>query len=415
MRNILYPALGRLSNEIPIMLPSAAAPLFDAKGESFPKSAQQAKSWCRVKNLDLATQAAELAPQMNPIARDVCTALGCAPLTEMDAADKGLRASRDYFALDVPDSVPQDAARFLQYRRAAQAMGEYPAKFDLLRRNAESHMQSGGPLPEVFISILRMQTAAPPRYDKSLVVPSVQESSGVHAAAVRCDIFPDRLATVRDTRLRWRRKTRGSPSIPQILTTLKREWRTTRKKGKWKRGCAKPNGLNPWTGGRHVVCATVNFARYLGAHSVGAKSRWPRPLFSSQCELPSTLFLRLVWRTGAFARETWVPMVQEGGPRVGSSSVPAEPLSGSSESAAALDTGAPATLACCKWPHHHTAALERLEAPITGPDPACAELKFGNGRMEEVRFAAENLRGVAGRQGTLNTFLLGADIPTPLR
>ena len=47
----------------------------------------------------------------------------------------------------------QDVTRFVQYRRAAKSMVEYLAKFDLLRRDAESRVRPGGSSPEAFTSI----------------------------------------------------------------------------------------------------------------------------------------------------------------------------------------------------------------------------------------------------------------------
>ena len=48
--------------------------------------------------------------------------------------------------------------------------------FDLLRREAGSMMQTGGAILEVFVTVLRMQNAAPPRPEKSLILASVQAS-----------------------------------------------------------------------------------------------------------------------------------------------------------------------------------------------------------------------------------------------
>ena len=80
-----------------------------------------------------------------------------------------LEAISDYLAPDASDTVYQDAARFFQYKRTAQSPGEYSAKFDLRRRKAESRMQPGGPPPEAFISMLRMQDASLSRSDRSLL------------------------------------------------------------------------------------------------------------------------------------------------------------------------------------------------------------------------------------------------------
>ena len=45
-------------------------------------------------------------------------------LMEMDASDRVSRMSREYFAPDALGMVHQDAAHRLQYKGAAQVMGE---------------------------------------------------------------------------------------------------------------------------------------------------------------------------------------------------------------------------------------------------------------------------------------------------
>ena len=46
-------------------------------------------------------------------------------------------------------------------------------------------MQMGGASPETCVTILSMQNAPPPPGDKSLVLPSVRESLGITAKAIR--------------------------------------------------------------------------------------------------------------------------------------------------------------------------------------------------------------------------------------
>ena len=53
--------------------------------------------------------------------------------------------------------------------------------------------------------------------------------------------------------------------------------------------------------------------------------------------------------------------------------------------------------------------------PPAKPYPVCAILKFGDGRMNEVRFATYLLVGTAGGRGKFTAFLMDADTPALLR
>ena len=99
----------------------------------------------------------------------------------------------------------------------------------------------------------------------------------------------------------------------------------------------------------------------------------------------------------------------------GSFSISAEPFPGFSlkrgGSAAVLETGPTANLACFKWRKNHTGLLKKFGPPAAEASPACARPKFGNSRIEEIRFAADAPVEIAGRRGTTETFLVEADIP----
>ena len=86
--------------------------------------------------------------------------------------------SRDYLAPETADSMYQQKALFLQFKRAAQTMDAYSVKSDLLRRTAESKVQMGEAFPEASASVPRMQTAALPRLGLSLPLIRMQGNLG---------------------------------------------------------------------------------------------------------------------------------------------------------------------------------------------------------------------------------------------
>ena len=138
------------------------------------------------------------------------------------------------------------------------------------------------------------------------------------------------------------------------------------------------------------------------------------------------------------------PSVQGEVPSIGPNPVSAEPLSSlfarGEETVVLLYTGATATspqchlgqiggpssewhesvelletFACLNWLDRHNCILERLGVPTAQPYPARAKFKFGNGHMEDARFAADNSAGLAGGHGALSAFSAGVDIPTLFR
>ena len=74
----------------------------------------------------------------------------------------------------------------------------------------------------------------------------------------------------------------------------------------------------------------------------------------------------------------------------------------------------PANLACSTWPNHHSSVRQKSGAPTARPNPAFARFKFANGRMSNVRFAANAPSGFTGRRGAFATFLDGEGIPALL-
>ena len=85
------------------------------------------------------------------------------------------------------------------------------------------------------------------------------------------------------------------------------------------------------------------------------------------------------------------------------------------DSVVVLDTGATANSVCFKWLGNHNSYLRKLGSQKVAPPPTTARLKCGDGRVGEVRRAADTQVGVAGSRGACTAFALEADIPALLR
>ena len=88
--------------------------------------------------------------------------------------------SRELFAPDALDSAIQGVVRLPQFKRAAQMLDEFLARFHLLRRDAEPQMQLGRGPPRPAL-VICSTTASPPRPEKSLAKASVQGNLGLSA------------------------------------------------------------------------------------------------------------------------------------------------------------------------------------------------------------------------------------------
>ena len=80
-----------------------------------------------------------------------------------------------------------------------------------------------------------------------------------------------------------------------------------------------------------------------------------------------------------------------------------------------LDTGTAANLACSQWLNRNNSMLGKMGPPRVPTYPAQERFKFGEGRMGDVRFAADKTRGIAGAKGNSTAFVLDADIPALFR
>ena len=84
------------------------------------------------------------------------------------------------------------------------------------------------------------------------------------------------------------------------------------------------------------------------------------------------------------------------------------------ESAASLDSGATANLACFQWLRRPNELLASRGFPAASTYQAHATFKFGGGRTGEVCHAADTAVGVAGIKGVSAAFALDSDIPALL-
>ena len=55
-----------------------------------------------------------------------------------DGAEQISEISRERFAPDAIDNVPQDVAKFMFIKRSAQNMGAFLMEFDMMRQNAKA-------------------------------------------------------------------------------------------------------------------------------------------------------------------------------------------------------------------------------------------------------------------------------------
>ena len=77
----------------------------------------------------------------------------------------------------------------------------------------------------------------------------------------------------------------------------------------------------------------------------------------------------------------------------------------------ASDTGAAASIARLGWLERQNRILERRGIPRVATYPSKARFRFGDGRLGEVRYAADIPAGIAGNRGVSTAFVLDADIP----
>ena len=85
------------------------------------------------------------------------------------------------------------------------------------------------------------------------------------------------------------------------------------------------------------------------------------------------------------------------------------------DTAVVSDTSATANLVCLSWLARRNRILGRREIPRVTTYPSQARFRFGDGRLGEVRHAADIPVGIARSRRMLTASLLEADIPALLR
>ena len=79
------------------------------------------------------------------------------------------------------------------------------------------------------------------------------------------------------------------------------------------------------------------------------------------------------------------------------------------------DTGATANLVCSSCLPRHKRIPDRRGIPRVTTYPSKARFRFGDGRLGEIRRAADTSVGAAGNRGKFTALVLEADIPALLR
>ena len=85
------------------------------------------------------------------------------------------------------------------------------------------------------------------------------------------------------------------------------------------------------------------------------------------------------------------------------------------ESVVVLNTGATANIASIRWLARHSRILGNYGAPRVTTYSSKARCRFGDGRLGEVRHAADIPLRIAGNKGKHAAFAPDADIPALLR
>ena len=75
------------------------------------------------------------------------------------------------------------------------------------------------------------------------------------------------------------------------------------------------------------------------------------------------------------------------------------------------DTGATANFVCFRWLEHQNQLLESYGYQRVSTDPPKARFRFGDGRLGEVRLAADIPVGLAGEKRKFAAFARDAAIP----
>ena len=128
--------------------------------------------------LDPSDRASTLILRMDTISRQVCLNAGGDTCSQEEDAENILEVLRSYVQPGALGRIYRQAAKFLRRKSADRTIGRYLLIFDVLRGKAEARAIEGVALPGAFESVSRMQDAALPKNEKSLLLASVQGASG---------------------------------------------------------------------------------------------------------------------------------------------------------------------------------------------------------------------------------------------
>ena len=99
------------------MLPAGRLPIFGGNGAFSQRRVQQVRLWMRMTKMEPSSRAAALVLNVNSVARQVCLSAGGDHLENTDGVSRALEILRNFFAPEAPDSIRQEVARFMQFRR----------------------------------------------------------------------------------------------------------------------------------------------------------------------------------------------------------------------------------------------------------------------------------------------------------
>ena len=155
----------------------------DCRGAHRQDYGLQVHLWVRTTRTEASARASVLILHMRPATRQVCPADGGDVLGRSDGVTKILEILRNYLAPEAADAIRQQVMRYMRFRQTDQPVGEFPMEDDLARGQAEAKGEMGAGSPDHFASIFRVDNAALPRHEKSLVVATCHKSLRIEGAS----------------------------------------------------------------------------------------------------------------------------------------------------------------------------------------------------------------------------------------
>ena len=142
----------------------AEVPKFDGSGGPLVNFEEKVLLWKRAPAMEPGKKAAHLLLHLSDVARKVCLSARRDVIGNLDGAAQILRTPRARFAPDAIDSILQEMAKFMSFRRTGQNMGTHIMEFEMLRKKAASRMLLGSGFPSALVSALCIENAALPKY-----------------------------------------------------------------------------------------------------------------------------------------------------------------------------------------------------------------------------------------------------------